>query len=186
MLNILHRQTTTYHPEATGAVERLHHRLKAVLCAKAAMATWAEEIPWVLLGLPSQSREDTGLSPAEAVFGTPLVVTNEILQAKEFSIDKISKKISLVLDAPVFSLPSKHNSGRQLSEELPGDLLCTPLIWVHCSGIILPLQWPYDGPYAILRHGPRSVTIRVRARDNIVSISPTKPCTDADAETGSP
>jgi hypothetical protein len=45
MLNISHRQTTTYHPESNGAVERLHHRLKDALCASAAAATWAEELP---------------------------------------------------------------------------------------------------------------------------------------------
>jgi hypothetical protein len=40
------------------------------------MATWAKEIPWVLLGLRAQPREDTGLSPAEAVFGAPIVLPN--------------------------------------------------------------------------------------------------------------
>jgi transposase InsO family protein len=48
MLNISHKQTTAYHPESNGAVKRLHCRL---------------------LGLRAQLREDTGLSPAEAVFG---------------------------------------------------------------------------------------------------------------------
>ncbi len=51
MLNITHRQTTAYHPEANGAVERLHCRLKDALRACNAAATWAEELPWVLLGL---------------------------------------------------------------------------------------------------------------------------------------
>jgi transposase InsO family protein len=41
MLNILHCQTTTYHPEANGTVERLHHHLKDALRACAATATWA-------------------------------------------------------------------------------------------------------------------------------------------------
>ncbi len=76
MLNILHRQTTAYHPEANGAFERLHLRLKDALCAGTTAATWAEEIPWVLLGL----------------FWYPLVLPNEFLQAEEFSIDQISKK----------------------------------------------------------------------------------------------
>jgi transposase InsO family protein len=31
MLNIAHRQTTAYHPESNGAVERLHRRLKDAL-----------------------------------------------------------------------------------------------------------------------------------------------------------
>jgi hypothetical protein len=73
MLNIMHHQTTTYHPEENNAVVRLHRHLKDALCARAAAATWAEDLPWVLLRLRVQPREKTGLSPAEAVFGTPIV-----------------------------------------------------------------------------------------------------------------
>jgi hypothetical protein len=51
MLNISHKQTTTYHPESNGAVKRLHRRLKDTLRARAAAATWSEELPFVLLGL---------------------------------------------------------------------------------------------------------------------------------------
>jgi hypothetical protein len=34
-----------------------------------------------------------------------------------------------------------------------------PLVWVRRGGIIPPLQPLYDGPYAVLRPGPRSFTI---------------------------
>ena len=54
MLNIAHRQTTAYHPEANGVVKRLHCRLKDALKARAAAANWSEEIHWVLLGLRAQ------------------------------------------------------------------------------------------------------------------------------------
>jgi transposase InsO family protein len=36
MLNISHKQTTAYHPESNGAVERLHHHLKDALRARPA------------------------------------------------------------------------------------------------------------------------------------------------------
>jgi transposase InsO family protein len=89
MLHISHKQTTAYHPESNGAVERLHRRLKDALRTRAAAATWSEELPFVLLGLLVQPREDTGLSPAEAVFGTPIVLPNEFLQNEEMSVDAI-------------------------------------------------------------------------------------------------
>jgi hypothetical protein len=41
MLHISHKQTTAYNPESNGAVERLHRRLKFVLHACAAAATWS-------------------------------------------------------------------------------------------------------------------------------------------------
>jgi hypothetical protein len=59
---------------------------------RAASATWFEELPFVLLGLRTQPREDTGLSPAEAVFGAPIVLPNEFLQNEEISVDSIIKK----------------------------------------------------------------------------------------------
>ena len=77
MLNTAHPQTTAYHPEANGVVERLHRHLKDALKARAAAANWSEEIHWVLLGLRAQPREDNGLSSAESVFGCPLVLPNE-------------------------------------------------------------------------------------------------------------
>jgi transposase InsO family protein len=91
MLNITDHQTTAYHPETNSVVKRLHGRVKDVLRACAAAATWAEEYPWVLLGLCAQPREDNCLSPAEAVFGTPIVLPNEILHGEEISVDYISK-----------------------------------------------------------------------------------------------
>ncbi len=56
------------------------------------MATWTEELPWVLLGLRAQLREDTGLFIAEAVSGTPIVLLSEFLHGEEISVDNISKK----------------------------------------------------------------------------------------------
>jgi hypothetical protein len=87
MLNISHKQTTAYHPESNGAVERLHHHLKDALRVCAATATWSEELPFVLLGLQVQPREDTSLSLAEAVFGAPIVLPNEFLKNDELSVD---------------------------------------------------------------------------------------------------
>jgi transposase InsO family protein len=89
MLHISHHQTTAYHPESNGAVERLHRRLKDALRARVATATWSEELPFVLLGLRAQPREDTGLSKAEVL---PIVLPTEFLQGDEFSMDDIVKK----------------------------------------------------------------------------------------------
>jgi transposase InsO family protein len=79
LLQIKHQPTTAYHPQANGMVERLHRRLKDALRARGATATWAAELPWVLLGLRSSPREDTNLSPAQALYGTPLVLPNQYL-----------------------------------------------------------------------------------------------------------
>ncbi len=76
MLNILHRQTTAIIVSPTG-------QSKECASASAAAVTWSEELPFLLLGLRAQPREDTGLSPAEAVFGAPIVLPNEFLKNEE-------------------------------------------------------------------------------------------------------
>jgi hypothetical protein len=185
MLNISHNQTTAYHPESNGSVERLHRRLKDALRARATVATWSEELPFVLLGLRAQPREDTGFSPAEAVFGAQIVLPNEFLQNDELSVDTIVKNFSKTLHVSAPSLP-RHNSSTKLPSELPAELLSAPLVWVRWGGLVPPLQSLYDGPYSVLRRGPRSFTIRVGSRDEVVTVSRLKACTAADATPGSP
>ncbi len=185
MLNISHKRTTAYHPESNGAVEKLHRRLKDALRARAAVATWSEELPFVLLELRAQPREDTGLSSAEAVFGAQIVLPNEFLQNDELSVDTIVKKFAKTLHVSASSFPW-HNSSTELPSELPAELLSAPLVWVRQGGLVPPLQLLYDSPYAVLRRGPCSFTIRVWSRDEVVAVSRPKACTAADAMPGSP
>jgi hypothetical protein len=153
MLNISHKQTTAYHPESNGAVKRLHRYLKDALRARTAAATWSEELPFVLLGLRAQPREDTGLSPAEAVFDAQIVLSNEFLQNDELSVNAIINIFSKTLHVSAPSLP-KHNSSTDLPSELPAELLSALLVWVSRGGIIPHLQLFYDSPYAVLRRSP--------------------------------
>ncbi len=139
----------------------------------------------MLLGLRAQLREDTGLSPAEAVFGAPIVLPNEFLQNEEIPVDAIINFFSKTLHVPAVSLP-RHNSSTRLPDDLPGDLLSAPLLWVCRGSVSPPLKPLYDGPYTVLRRGPRSFTIRVESRDEVIAVSRLKACTAADATPGSP
>ncbi len=138
IISISHRQTAAYHPEANGAIERLHCRLKEALLVWAAVATLADESLWVLLSLRSQPREDIGFSPAEAVYGVPVVLPNEFLQVEEFTVDQIVNKFSKIIDTPAFSLPSKHNSRKHLLSSCmpPWSGCASAESSLPCSGVI--------------------------------------------------
>jgi hypothetical protein len=72
-------QTTAYHPQSNGLVERFHQRLKDALQARLAGPMWTEHLPWVLLGLHAAPCEEDNISPAQAVFGTPIVLPGQFL-----------------------------------------------------------------------------------------------------------
>ncbi len=132
-----------------------------------------------------QLREDTGLSPAEAVFGAPIVLQNEFSQNDELSVNSIIKIFSKILHVLASSLP-RHNYSTELPSELPAELLTAHLVWG-------PSGWRHSTTSAALPQPlrgsspwPRSFTIRVRSRDEVVAISRLKACTAADATPGSP
>ncbi len=153
MLNITHRQTTAYHPESNGAIERFHHRLRDVLHACTVAATWAKEIPWVLLGLRAQLRKYTGLSPAEAVFGAPIVFPSEFLQGDEIfdaQLKILFKKSSL--DSCFFCAQAQFQS--PAAKRAPGrSPQCPPLLG-PARRHRPPLHPLYYGTYAVLCWGP--------------------------------
>jgi transposase InsO family protein len=57
-LGIVHKQTTAYHPQANGLVERFHRQLKAALRARLNSSDWEQQLPWVMLG-PCPKRTST-------------------------------------------------------------------------------------------------------------------------------
>jgi Integrase core domain len=83
LLKIDHLTTTAFHPQANSMVERWHRRLIDALRAQAASADWALHLPWVLLVLRAAPHDDSGLSPAEAMFGMPLTLPSQFLDASD-------------------------------------------------------------------------------------------------------
>ena len=71
--------TTSYHPQANGLVERFHHHLKSALQARLTGPSWTQELPWVLLGIRTAPKEDSGCSSAEMLYGSPLTVPGEVI-----------------------------------------------------------------------------------------------------------
>jgi hypothetical protein len=83
LLGIKHVQTTAYHPQSNGMVERTHGQLKAALRARLAGSRWPEHLPWVLLGLRTAPKEDSGILAAELVYGAALALPAEFLSTAE-------------------------------------------------------------------------------------------------------
>ena len=72
LLGVRHHLTTAYHPQGNGMVEWFHRQLKDALRSRECGAAWVAHLPWVLLGLRTVPKEDSGLSLAELVYGEQL------------------------------------------------------------------------------------------------------------------
>jgi hypothetical protein len=83
LLGIQHHPTTAYHPQANGMVERFHRQLKNSLRARLCGPNWVDHLPWVLLGLRAAPKEDSGVSSAEMLYGSPLSLPGQFLASAE-------------------------------------------------------------------------------------------------------
>ena len=88
-LHIESIQSTPYHPEGNGVVERMHSTLGAMLTKAASQGLdWVGQIPFALLALRSAPNRDSGFSPFDLIYGrhvrTPLDILHQGWAQREF------------------------------------------------------------------------------------------------------
>ena len=76
-LHIFHRTMTSYHPESNRIIKRVHRNLKASLRAKCTSSSWTSELPLILLGLRSATRESDAIYSFERTFGVPPILPGD-------------------------------------------------------------------------------------------------------------
>jgi transposase InsO family protein len=166
LLQIDHHSTTAFHPQANGMVERWHRRLKDALRSRAAAADWAAHLPWVLLALRAAPHDDSGLSPAEAMFGVPLVLPSQFLAAG----DGPPPSPSFLSDVQSSTHGQRlHHVKRQDTAELPADLLQAEMVFVRVDSKQPPLSPLYNGPYKVLERSLRFFKLQIGDRVDTVS-----------------
>ena len=148
-LGIRHHLTTAYHPQANGMVERSHRQIKDALRARLASADWLSHLPWVLLSLRATPKDDSNISSAEMVYGSPLSLPGELrsqsppppsplLQAGQ---QAATGNTSL----PAF-LPTRNQPPPSSATSLPKALQEAEYVYVRRSGMSPPLTPVYSGP----------------------------------------
>jgi hypothetical protein len=86
------------------------------------------------------------------------------------------------------STVARHNtaSGGVAPETLLAALLTAPTVFVRCDGHVPPLTPLYDGPFAVLSRSAQHFKIQMGTREEVISTSRLKPCSDPDAAVAQP
>jgi transposase InsO family protein len=169
-LGIEHITTTAYHPQSNGMIERAHRQIKDALRARLAGTQWFDHLPWVLLGLRSSPKEDSGLSSAEMIFGAPLSLPGELLTAAEPPLAAFMKSLK-----EVSPLPTRPLSYAEVAAGPRSDLLSAEHVYVRRGGVLPPLSPQYMGPYAVLQRRPKFFLLKIGDRQEAVSVDRLKP-----------
>ncbi len=152
----IHRATTWW-SACTGSSRMLR--------ARGAGPAWHSHLPWVLLGLRATPKEDSAVSSAELVTGTPLVLPGQLLH---------------VPDPPRVDMPpppTRPLSYAAAANTPPSHLARAEHVYVRVGGQQKPLAAPYAGPYLVVSRVAKTFTIQVGQRQKIESVDRLKPHT---------
>ena len=163
-------QTTAYHPQSNGLVERFHRNMKASLKARLDGPHWMDELPWVLLGTRTVPKEDLNSSAAELVFGAPLTVPGDFLA--DSTPIQTSEHLKLLRErvGNFRPIPTGTHGRNRIKTNVPENLRAAKFVFVRRDARKSPLQTPYDGPYEVLDRHDKFFTLRIGNRSEKVSI----------------
>ena len=164
--------TIAYHPQANGMVEHSHRQLKNALRARLAASDWPDHLPWVLLGLRSAPKEDSGVSSAELVFGQPLSLPGQFVDAAEPPAAAFLQEMRVSVVPPPVTRPLTY--AQVVSKPSPG-LATAEFVYVRRGGSGPPLAPLYSGPFQVLSKQPKFFRLQLGAREEVVSIDRLKP-----------
>ena len=173
ILGISTSQTTSFHPQSNGMIERFHRSLKSALRARSSDSDWVFHLPLVLLGLRSVPKEDTGFSVSEAVYGSPLSIPGEFLDAPELPSSQFLSKMEKVIAG--FSVPPPHHVQHSPPVEVPEALKTAKFVFVREDASKSSLSPLYRGPYLVIERRSKFFRLQIGSKVDAVSVDRLKP-----------
>jgi hypothetical protein len=144
--------------------------MKEALKARLAGNKWPEHLPWILLGLRAAPKDDSNISAAEAMLGTPLQLPGQLLTAAERPVGQFVEQLRSAPPLATRPLPSSSTVDR-----VPPQLWTASHVYIRRGGVLPPLAPPYAGPYAVTARADKFFTVQIGDKEDTVSIDRLKP-----------
>ena len=125
-----------------------------------------------MLGLRSSPKDDSGFSPAEAVYGSNLSLPGEFLKHSEIPPESFLRKVDLAVQG--FSGPPRHHVTPQ-PQPLPRALMEAKYVFVRDDASKPPLSPLYRGPYLVVRRYEKFFVLQIGEKSDSVSVDRLKP-----------
>lgn len=170
--NIVNHQSTSYHPEANGMIERWHRSLKSSLIAKG--GDWERALPLTLLYLRAAVNEEIKYAPFELVFGTLPMLPGAVYPRDELCVEPhIFASAFNDIRFPAPSIPKWHRKDRDNSHTF--DFTNISMAFIRIDSVQPALTAYYSGPYHIIEKGTRAFKLLVDGKEVLVSVDRLKP-----------
>ena len=168
---IAHSQTTSYHPQANGLVERVNRDVKTALIAQDNPTNWVDNLPLVLLALRTQYKEDLKCTPAEMTFGTTLRLPGELIdppKAAHFPQPQTYvENLREFLSTFTYTPPRIPNNNK---DKLDKNLETCTHVYVRIDAVKPSLTRPYTGPFRVLKRSPKYFILDINGKHDRVSV----------------
>ena len=124
----------------------------------------------------SSPRDDTAVSAAEMVYGAKLTLPGQL------NPSTLSPLPSAAVPGPLPLPPPTARSWAQVAAaSTPSHLTNAAFVYVKRSAIPGPLAPAFNGPYRVIRRGPKAFNIAIGDRVEVVSVDRLKPHTGSGA-----
>ena len=170
-LGITHRTTNSYHPQAQGAVERVHRILNSSIRSLSDPASWHRSLPYITLQFNNETSGLNSFTPYQIVFGKPGKLPGALMRPveddpTEISTDAIRAFLSLMSCHELEARPLRDNH-----PFIEKELLTNSSCWVRNeapeSHHVSPL---YKGPFEILGRSEKTYVLSIDGKPTSVSI----------------
>ena len=128
-----------------------------------------------MLGIRAAWREDADTTPVQLLYGTALRLPGEMIPSVPQLHEPDSDFLRVLQRSMRAGVPVPVNHHKVRPSYLPGALVTATSVYVRHDARRLPLQRPYDGPFAVLERGEKVFIINENGSRQTVSVDRLKP-----------